>query len=157
MLTSVYNLGTKTYVERIVELVWFPTFSQAYLVHFTLTHTVHTAPEFWLVLLAGSLVHGAQWLLVHGAPVCCSAPVHQCANASAPHVAQHQHQWHTLGYMATIYTNSTCTHYTRLTNLAGIAGLNLHLLDYYFEKVFKTNGYIFFVAYIMCCQEFHFN
>ena len=26
MLTLVYNLGTKTYVERI-ELVWFPTFS----------------------------------------------------------------------------------------------------------------------------------
>ena len=36
--------------------------------------------------------------------------------------------------MATIYTNSTCTHYTRLTNLAGIVGLKLHLLDYYLKK-----------------------
>ena len=36
-----------------------------------------------------------------------------------------------------LYTNSTCTHYTRLTKLAGIVGLKLYLLDYYLKKSFS--------------------
>ena len=90
-----------------------------------------TAPEFWCWWCCWCWQIGAWcpvgWCTVHRFGVV------QCTSVLTPA----RHMLHTTSssgiHSATwlLYTNSTCTHYTRLTNLAGIVGLKLHLLDYY--------------------------